>query len=77
MVRNSFGKVLKRKKALTKIVKRLIEENHIRQGEGFSAFKGLLYDKDGKKINIKNKKGAGGKNKHGSKKPEDKKTSNN
>jgi hypothetical protein len=44
---------------------------------GFGAFRSLVYDKDGKKINVKNKKGAGSKNKHGSKKPDEKRTSNN
>jgi len=46
-------------------------------GQGFLAFRSLLYDKDGKKINIKTKKGAGSKNKHGYKKPEEKRTSSN
>jgi len=62
---------------LTKIVKRLVDRNHERIGDGFASFRSLLYGKDGKKINIKSKKGGAGKNKHGHKKPEDKRTSNN
>jgi hypothetical protein len=59
---------------MTKIVKRLVDRNQEKMGSGFSGFRGLLYDKDGKKINVK-KKGTGGK-KNGTKKPEDKRTSN-
>jgi hypothetical protein len=76
-IRKHFGKIIRRGQVLTKIVKKLVEENHLRMGKGFLAFRSLVYDKDGKKINIKAKKGAGGKNKHGYKKPEDKRTSNN
>ena len=75
--RKLFGKVIRRGQVLTKKVKKLIEVNHEKMGKGFAAFRSLVYDKDGKKINIKAKKGAGSKSKHGYKKPEDKRTSNN
>ena len=77
IVQKHFGKLLRRGKILTKIVKRLVEFNHTRMAAGLGTFRSLVYDKDGKKINVKNKKGAGSKNKNGSKKPDEKRTSNN
>jgi len=76
IIRKHFGKILRRGQVLTKIVKRLVDHNHVRMGDGFRAFRSLVYDKDGKKINLKSKKGTGNKNKYGHKRPEDKKPSN-
>ncbi len=76
IVRKEFGNILRRKKLLTKIMKTLVDRNQDKMAIACKAFRSLLYDSNGKKIVLKPKKSTG-KNKYGTKKPDDKRGSNN